>query len=107
MSIQGQMRAVRTATGILATALLGLGPPADAMPVPGAPDCPVSPRNSYWHADVRDLPKHPRSDAWIRSMGGRSQLLHPDFGPSDDPSEPYGIPYNVEDDTQPKVLDRL
>jgi hypothetical protein len=36
-------------------------------------------------------------------MGGRSQLLHPDFGPSDDPSEPYGIPYNVEDDTQPKV----
>jgi hypothetical protein len=36
-------------------------------------------------------------------MGGRSQLLHPDFGPSDNPSEPYGIPYNVEDDTQPKV----
>jgi hypothetical protein len=36
-------------------------------------------------------------------MGGRRQLLHPDFGPSGDPSEPYGIPFNVEDDSQPKT----
>jgi hypothetical protein len=97
------MNVVRTVVGILTTALLGLGVPAEAATVPGAPDCPVFPGNSYWHADVRSLPKHPRSDAWIRSMGGRRRLLHPDFGPSDDPSEPYGIPFNVEDDTQPKV----
>jgi hypothetical protein len=86
----------------IAAALVGLVPPAWAVPVPGAPDCPVFPENSYWHADVRDLPKHPRSDAWIRSLG-RSRELHPDFGPSGDPQEPYGIPFNAEDDTQPKV----
>jgi hypothetical protein len=28
-------------------------------------------------------------------MGGRDQLLHPDFGPSDNPEHPFGIPYNV------------
>jgi hypothetical protein len=95
------MRAARVA-GILTAALVGLGAPAQGMPVPGAPDCPMFPRNSFWHADVRGLPKHPRSYAWIRSMG-RSRRLHPDFGPSGDPSEPYGIPFNVEDHTQPKV----
>ncbi len=51
---------------------------------------------------MRDLPRHPRSDAWIRSLGGRRRL-YPDFGPSEDSGKSYGIPYNVEDDTQPKV----
>jgi hypothetical protein len=97
------MRVMRAVVGILTTAAAGIVLPAGAAPVPGAPECPMFPRNSYWHADVRDLPKHPRSDAWIRSMGGRGQLLHPDFGPSGDPDEPYGIPYNVEDDAQPKT----
>ncbi|MEA3078257.1 MAG: hypothetical protein QOF60_3165 [Actinomycetota bacterium] len=26
-------------------------------------------------------------------MGGAGRRLHPDFGPSDDPNAPYGIPY--------------
>ena len=44
---------------------------------------------------------HKRSKEWIRSMGGRDQLLHPDFGPSDDPEHPYGIPYNVVGEAHP------
>lgn len=36
-------------------------------------------------------------------MGGKGQLLHPDFGPSDDPDHPYGIVYNVVDGSYPKL----
>ena len=88
--------------GILAIALVASAacfasepPSADAIPPPGAPSCDLFPANSFYHADVRSLPVHPRSDQWIRAMGGRSQPLHPDFGPSDDPDRPYGIPYDV------------
>ncbi|HEV3474058.1 MAG TPA: hypothetical protein VG602_01665, partial [Actinomycetota bacterium] len=78
------------------------GSPAAAAPPPGS-SCPLFPKNNVWHSDVRSLPKHPRSDAWIRAMGGPNQLLHPDFGPSDDPAEPYGIPFNVEGPAHAKV----
>jgi hypothetical protein len=80
--------------------VLGLGaallapPGARAVPPPGT-DCRVFPKNNVWHAKVTKLDVHKRSKEWIRSMGGRDQLLHPDFGPSDDPEHPYGIPYNV------------
>lgn len=74
----------------------------EAAYVPGAPDCSLFPRTSYWHADVRRLPVHPRSRVWIRAMGGRGQRIHPDFGPSDGP-RPYGIPYDVVDDSHDKV----
>jgi hypothetical protein len=77
-------------------------PPAAAVPPPGT-SCPLFPANNAWHADVRSLPKHPRSDDWIRAMGGPNELLHPDFGPSGDPAQPYGIPFNVEGSDQAKV----
>lgn len=85
--------------------LLGLAllaPPAAAAPrpVPGTA-CTLFPRASVWHADVRRLPVHPRSKAWIRSMGGPGQRLHPDFGPSG--GQPYGIPYDVVDASHAKT----
>jgi hypothetical protein len=67
---------------------------AAAVPPPGT-DCGVFPKNNVWHANITKLPVHKRSKEWIRAMGGRDQRLHPDFGPSDDPEHPYGIPYNV------------
>ena len=67
---------------------------ARAVPPPGT-DCRVFPKNNVWHANITKLEVHKRSKEWIRAMGGREQLLHPDFGPSDDPEHPYGIPYNV------------
>jgi hypothetical protein len=73
---------------------------AGAIPPPGT-DCRVFPGNSYWHADVRSLPVHPRSRQWIRSMGGRDRLLHPDFGPSG--GQPYGIPFDVVGASHRKV----
>ncbi len=94
----------RTALAILLLlpACVSGQPSAEAVPVPGAPDCPMFPTNSYWHADVRSLPRHPKSADWIRSMGGRSVRLHPDFGPSDT-AQPYGIPFDVVDDSHDKV----
>jgi hypothetical protein len=83
-------------------ALMTVAPGAGAIPPPGSA-CPLFPRNNVWHADVRSLPKHPRSDAWIQAMGGPNQLLHPDFGPSGDPAQPYGIPFNVEGPEQSRA----
>jgi hypothetical protein len=76
---------------------------ASAVPLPGAPGCPVFPSNNVWHADVSALPVHPRSAAWLASASASSRNLHPDFGTSGDPSAPYGIPYHVVSSSHAKV----
>ncbi|HYH28478.1 MAG TPA: hypothetical protein VEA19_06865, partial [Actinomycetota bacterium] len=81
---------------------LTLGGVGEATPHPDAPACPIFPTNSVWHADIRGLPLHPRSNDWIASMGGPGRRLHPDFGPSDG-AQPYGIPYEVVEGSHPKV----
>jgi hypothetical protein len=97
------MRA-RAAVLIVVTAavFLSASPPASAVPPPDTPNCPVFPADNVWRADVSRLPIHPRSDDWIRSMGGAGTRLHPDFGPSDGPV-PYGIPYDVVDSAHDRV----
>ena len=90
---------MRPLTLILASSLLAgslVAPPATAASPPGV-SCPIFPRDNVWHAKVTKLKVHKRSKQWIQAMGGRDQLLHPDFGPSDNPQHPYGIPYNVVD----------
>jgi hypothetical protein len=65
--------------------------------------CPVFPADNYWHADVRGLPVHPRSAAWLSHMSP-TRRLHPDFGPSyGEQPVPYGIPFTVVDGTHAKV----
>ena len=44
---------------------------AEGRPVPGAPSCPMTPADSFWHADVSGLPVHPQSAAWLASIGAR------------------------------------
>ena len=102
----GQMRALRGARLLRAagTCAVLIGPllsaaPADASPGIGA--CPVFPSSNVWNTDIPSLPVHPRSAAWVASMGGASRLLHPDFGPSG--GFPYGIPFNVVDGAHPRV----
>jgi hypothetical protein len=80
----------------LAGSLVPAGPAA-SVPHPLAPDCRIFPDKNVWHSKVTGLPVHRRSKQWIRAMGGKTQLLHPDFGPSDDPDHPYGIASNVVD----------
>lgn len=97
-------------TGVLVLALTTLAagqawaatPPLEtsARPIAG---CPTFPSNNYWHASIRDLPVHPRSNAWLRHMSPRSKL-HPDFGPSYGAQPvPYGIPITVVSGRHKKV----
>jgi hypothetical protein len=91
------------AAGLLAAGWLAPGAPAGGAPLPGAgAGCPLFPADNVWHADVSALPVHPRSAAWITSMGGPDRRLHPDFGPNDG-GQPYGIPYSVVPGSTQKV----
>jgi hypothetical protein len=90
-----RLAAAATAAALAALALVTT-PVAAAAPPAGMGDCPIFPADSFWHADVRSLPVHPQSAAWLSSMGGPTRRLHPDFGDSDGP-QPYGIPYAVVD----------
>ena len=78
-------------------------PPAQAAPLAAAPGCALFPANNVWNTAVTQLPVHPRSAQWIASMGGAGRLLHPDFGSSGDPANPYGIPYTVVGSSHPSV----
>jgi len=77
--------------------------PPPAPPVGGASgadvlagtNCQIFPADNYWHADIASLPVDPRSAAWLNAMGASTRKLHPDFGPSGDPKNPYGIPVTV------------
>ena len=72
-------------------------------PVPGAPNCPMFPADNVWNTPIANLPVDPHSAQWLASMDASTTDLHPDFGPSGDPSNPYGIPYTVVSPSQPLV----
>lgn len=77
------------------------GRPAPVKPVAGT-RCPTFPADSWWHADVSDLPVHARSRQWLSHMSTGVDL-HPDFGPSYGDGPPYGIPVTVVGAGHPKV----
>ena len=79
------------------------GSASAGTPLPGAPDCPMFPADNVWNTNISQLPVDPHSAEWLASMDAGSTDLHPDFGPSDDPSTPYGIPYIVVSPSHPLV----
>ncbi len=84
--------------------LLAAGGAASAgTPLPGAPDCPVFPADNVWNTDISGLPVDAHSAAWMASMHSATTNLHPDFGPSGDPANPYGMPYTVVSPSHPLV----
>jgi hypothetical protein len=78
-------------------------PASAGTPVPGAPNCQMFPADNVWNTNISELPVDPDSAAWMASMDSATTNLHPDFGPSGDPTNPYGIPYTVVSPTQPLV----
>jgi hypothetical protein len=64
--------------------------------VPGT-TCSSFPADAGWNTPVTGLPTDPRSGSWLAAMQSSGTDLHPDFGPSGDPNNPYGIPYVVVD----------
>ena len=85
------------------TVALSPTPASAGTPLPGAPNCPMFPADNVWNTPIANLPVNPQSAAWLASMDASTTNLHPDFGPSDDPSTPYGIPYTVVSPSQPEV----
>ena len=64
--------------------------------------CSEFPADNWWHADVRGLPVHTRSSAWLSHMS-TDRDLHPDFGPSYGDGPNYGIPITVVDKSHSTV----
>ncbi len=86
----------------LALAVPG-GSASAGTPLPGAPSCPVFPADNVWNTDISGLPVDGHSAAWLSSMHSSTTNLHPDFGPSGDPANPYGMPYTVVSPSHPVV----
>jgi hypothetical protein len=94
--------AVRRASLLLFVVALAAAAIAQGRPVPGAPACPLTPADSFWHVDVSALPVHAQSSAWITSIGS-SAKLKADFGSGTWEGGPIGIPYTTVPGTQPRV----
>jgi len=98
-------------TGALAGSLLAASPAAaarpavEAKPVAGS-TCRAFPSDNWWHADVRGLPVHARSRAWLSHMSTGVDL-HPDFGPSYGDGPDYGIPVTLVDPGHRRVRVRF
>lgn len=91
------------AAGLLVAVLAGLAVVASPGPAQGRPiaGCPDFPADNYWHADVSDLPVHPRSDAWVRAIG-LDAGLKADFGSGLWEGQPIGIPVTLVDARTPR-----
>jgi hypothetical protein len=75
--------------------LVAVGAPinANTAPVPTT-SCNVFPADNIWNTDISTLPVNANSATWLASTMPTSGNLHPDFG-----GPPYGIPFNVVDNT--------
>ena len=64
------------------------------------------PADNAWNTDISDLPVDPNSASFIAFIGATAPL-HPDFGAGLYAGKTIGIPYQVEDATQPKVAVKI
>jgi hypothetical protein len=95
-------RSSRRAIACLTTVAALLALSACEVVLPGAPNCTITPNDSYWHANVTSLPVLSSSSTFI-STEGASSPLHADFGSGTWDGGPIGIPYTTVPGTQPKV----
>ncbi len=64
--------------------------------IPELGRCPVFPRENAWNQQVNASSVNAASATWVNNIG-LTKTLHPDFG------GPYGIPFLVVPETQPKL----
>jgi hypothetical protein len=62
--------------------------------LPGT-NCPVFPSDNVWNTSIASLRVDADSATWLSSMDAGSTFLHPDYGPSFNPTKPYGIPWVI------------
>jgi hypothetical protein len=90
------------ASALIATTASAHGAPADVFAhqtasetgttIPGT-NCPAFPADNVWNTPITTLPVDANSATWLAAMDSSSTYLHPDYGPSGDPAQPYGIPW--------------
>jgi hypothetical protein len=85
----------------VAAALVLGGATAHALPLPGAPHCPIFPADNAWNQRVAALPVAANSAQLIASIG-LSTGLHPDFGSGLYDGQPIGIPFDVVSTSTPR-----
>ena len=98
----GSRSSSRRAIACLATFAALCAVTACEVPLAGAPNCSVTPNDSYWHANVTALPVSSSSSTFIATEGSGSPL-HADFGSGLWDGGPIGIPYTTVPGTQAKV----
>jgi hypothetical protein len=76
--------------------------PVLSQAAPAVAGCQIFPNNNVWNARIDKLPVHPRSPAYINSIGAGTGV-HPDFGSGLWEGAPIGIPYTTVPGSQPKV----
>lgn len=64
--------------------------------------CAVFPSNNIWNLPINTMPVHPRSSAYIDSIGSDSHV-HADFGSGTWDGGPIGIPFDIVPGTQHRV----
>ena len=101
-SLTRRQRTTGAVALVVAASMLQFVPSSEARPVPGAPACPMTPADSFWHADVSALPVHAQSSSWVTSIGSTAGLKA-DFGSGTWNGGPIGIPYTTVAGTQPRV----
>jgi hypothetical protein len=87
---------------VVAALTLAVAAPAAGAPSLASSGCPLFPADNVWHADVSRLPVHPRSGAYVASMGTGAGI-HADFGSGTWEGGPIGIPYTVVPAGQARV----
>jgi hypothetical protein len=87
---------------VVAALTLAVAAPAAGAPSLASSGCPLFPADNIWHADVSRLPVHPRSGAYLASMGTGAGI-HADFGSGTWEGGPIGIPYTVVPAGQARV----
>ncbi|GAA3240140.1 hypothetical protein GCM10010468_76680 [Actinocorallia longicatena] len=89
---------------LVALVVSGCGTAGTARPAAQAraAKCTWFPANGFYHADVRKLPRHPRSAAFVRSIGSTGRLKA-DFGSGTWEGRPFGIPITKVAPGTPKV----
>jgi PKD repeat protein len=83
--------------GILLILIL-VFPQAQATAIGGVQ---IFPQDHVWNVPIDTLPVDARSADYVKSIG-ISTSLHPDFGANLDDTGPFGIPYNVVNNTVTK-----
>ena len=62
--------------------------------IPGT-HCPAFPDDNVWNTPITGLPVNANSSTWLAAMDSSSTDLHPDYGPSGNVAQPYGIPWTI------------